>query len=175
MRGNFNVKIFVSIVLIIALFMPTTAMAGLGSKKAAYIGGTTKSNVFPSAKINVVGRFTGDDQVLRFIPDKKNLPAHTIPYGQIIDIEYGQKVGRRVGAAVATTILISPIGLVMLFSKKRKHYVTIGFTDDNGIEQVSIFELGKDLVRITLPYLKARSGKDIIYQDEEAKKLAGVG
>jgi len=62
----------------------------------------------------------------------------------------------------------------MLFSKKRKHYVTIGFTDDNGLEQVSIFELGKDLVRITLPVLKARSGKDIIYQDEEAKKHAGV-
>ena len=174
MRSRVDVKIAVSMVLIIALLMPTTAMAGLSSKKVAYIGGTTKNIVFPSAKKEVIGRFTDDNLALRFIPDKKNLSAHIIQYNQIIDIEYGQKAGRRVGAAVATAVLLTPIGLLMLFSKKRKHYVTIGFMDDNGFEQVSIFELGKDIVRTTLPVLKARSGKEIIYQDEEAKKHAGV-
>jgi hypothetical protein len=58
----------------------------------------------------------------------------------------------------------------MLFPKKRKHYVTIGYKDDQGKEQVAVFELGKDIVRITLPILEARSGKKIEYQDEEAKK-----
>jgi len=36
----------------------------------------------------------------------------TIPYDRIIDLEYGQKAGRRVGTAVATTVLFGPIGLV---------------------------------------------------------------
>lgn len=93
-----------------------------------------------------------------------------IPYDQFIDIEYGQKAGRRVGAAIATAILISPIGLFLLFSKKRKHYVTIGYKSAEGKEEVAIFELGKDLIRTTLPILEARSGKKIEYQDEEAKK-----
>ena len=165
----------IALVLIVTLLIPTTAMAGLGSKKIAYMGGTTKDKDFPNVRGNVEGRLnTGDERVLRFIPDKKKLSEHTIPYKQIIDIEYGQKAGRRIGAAVATTILVAPIGLVLLASKKRKHYVTIGFIDDNGQEQVTIFELGKSLIRTTLPILKARSGKEIIYQGEEAKKFAGV-
>ena len=150
-------------------------MAGLGSSKVAYIGGTTKDVDYPSAKKEVVGRFnTGDSQALRFIPDKKKMGESFIPYDQIIDIEYGQRAGRRVGAAIATTVLLTPVGLAMLLSKKRKHYVTIGYLDNNGQEHVSIFELGKGIVRTTLPVLKARSGKDIIYQDDEAKKFAGV-
>jgi hypothetical protein len=55
----------------------------------------------------------------------------------------------------------------MLFPKKRKRFVTIGYRDDQGKEQVVVFELGKDVVRTTLPILEARSGKKIEYQDEE--------
>jgi hypothetical protein len=101
--------------------------------------------------------------------DKKER-VYSIPYRQFIDIEYGQKAGRRVGASIATAILISPVGLFMLFSKKRRHFVTIGYMGDDGKEQVAVFELGKDIVRTTLPILEARSGKDVIYQDEEARK-----
>ena len=51
-----------------------------------------------------------------------------------------------------------------------RHFVTIGYKDDEGKEQVAVFELGKDIIRTTLPILEARSGKKIEYQDEEAKK-----
>ena len=40
-------------------------------------------------------------------------------------------------------------------------------------DQVAILELGKDIVRATLPIVKTRSGKEITYQDEEARKAAG--
>jgi hypothetical protein len=60
--------------------------------------------------------------------------------------------------------------LFLLFSKKRKHFVTIGYKDNDGKEQVAVFELGKDIVRTTLAVLETRSGKKIEYQDEEAKK-----
>jgi len=96
-----------------------------------------------------------------------------IPYGKIEDLEYGQKAGRRVGAAIGYTVLLGPIGLLTLFSKKRNHFLTVAFKDEEGKDQVAILELGKDIVRATLPIVKTRSGKEITYQDEEARKAAG--
>jgi len=158
--------------LVICLVLNAPVMAALDSKKAAYHGGTTKDKYFAGAKAAVEGILnTGDEKDLKFeYTWEKTGKVYTIPYNQIIDIEYGQKAGRRVGAALATGILLSPVGLFLLFSKKRKHFVTIGYKDDEGKEQVAVFELGKDIVRTTLPILEARSGKKIEYQDEEAKK-----
>jgi hypothetical protein len=90
----------------------------------------------------------------------------------IVDLEYGQKAGRRVGAAVATTVLLGPIGLLTLLSKKRNHFLTIGVKDETGKDQVAVLELGKDIVRTTLPVVETRSGKKIEYQDDEARKSA---
>jgi hypothetical protein len=164
-------KKFTALCLMISFIVPV-AMAGINSDKAAYQGGTTKEKDFPGSKDAIEGNLNTSDEVLLKFEYRLNKEdkVYTIPYKGIIDIEYGQKAGRRVGAAVATAILISPIGLFMLFSKKRKHYITIGYTDADAKEQVAIFELGKDLVRTTLPILETRSGKKIIYQDEEAKK-----
>jgi hypothetical protein len=158
--------------LILLLITPSAAFAGLGSNKTSYEGGTTKDKDFPGAKKSVEGYLnTNDENDLRFeyTLDKKAM-IYSIPYKQFIDIEYGQKAGRRVGASIATAVLISPVGLFMLFSKKRRHFVTIGYRDSDAKEQVAVFELGKDIVRTALPILEARSGKKIIYQNEEAKK-----
>src|SRR6185437_14418628 len=95
-----------------------------------------------------------------------------IPYAQIIDLEYGQKAGRRIGAAVATTVLLGPIGLLALFSKKRKHFLTVGYKDADAKDQVAVLELGKDIIRATLPIVETRSGKKVTYQDDEARKSA---
>jgi hypothetical protein len=165
-------KKIISIVFCLTLLLNTTVLAGLDSKKAAYIGGSTKEKDFKSAKKEVEGNLnTSNEQTLNFeYTLNKEKKTYSIPYSQIIDLEYGQKAGRRVGAAIGTAVLLGPIGLFLLFSKKRKHYVTIGYKDAEDKEQVAIFELGKDIVRTTLPILEARSGKKITYQDDEAKK-----
>jgi hypothetical protein len=160
--------------IIFSLIATVPAQAGLNSKKTAYQGGSTKEKDFPGAKEAVEGilEVAGETE-MKFtyaMNKEKTVRTFTIPYNQFIDIEYGQKAGRRVGAAIATAILLSPVGLFLLFSKKRKHFVTIGYKDTDGKEQVAVFELGKDIVRTTLPILEARSGKKIEYQDEEAKK-----
>ncbi len=162
----------IAILLIFMLLVPSVAMAGLSSKKAAYQGGTTKDKDFAGAKEAVEGTLnTSDEKELKFeYTLNKTNKIYAIPYKDFIDIEYGQKAGRRVGASVATAILISPVGLFMLFSKKRKHFVTIGYKGEDGKDQVAVFELGKDIIRTTLPILEARSGKKITYQDEEARK-----
>ncbi len=59
-----------------------------------------------------------------------------------------------------------------MFSKKRKHFLTIGFKDDVGKDQVAVMELGKDIVRTTLAIVQTRSGQEIEYQDDEARKSA---
>ena len=39
-------------------------------------------------------------------------------------------------------------------------------------DQVAVLELGKDIVRATLPIVETRSGKKVEYQDDEARKSA---
>jgi hypothetical protein len=87
----------------------------------------------------------------------------TVPYDRINDLEYGQKVGRRLGVAIALTWMA-------LFSKKRKHFLTVGYKDANDKQQAAVFELGKNIVRVTLASMEARTGQKIDYEDEEARK-----
>lgn len=158
--------------LIVSLLMPSVALA-VDSKKAAYFGGTAA--VFAGAEDPIEGQLeTADPDALILTAEKKPYVGKQlrIPYREIIDLEYGQKAGRRVGAAVATTVLLGPLGLLSLFSKKRKHYLTIGYRDEQGKDQVAVVELGKDIVRATLPIVQTRSGKEIEYQDEEARKAS---
>jgi len=89
------------------------------------------------------------------------------PYDQVNDLKYGKKAGRRPGVAIAVTPLA-------LFSKKRKHYLTIGWKDDQDKQHAAVLELGKAVIRPTLATLEARTGKKIDYQDDEARK-SGMG
>jgi hypothetical protein len=142
--------------IVLTLLVESTALAGVGSKKTQYVGGT-----IASIKAGSEGKSsTADDKVFVFEYKKERL---TIPYSKINGVEYGQKAGRRVGVA----ILVTPLAL---FSKKRKHYLTVNFTDEADKQQAAVFELGKDVVRVTLASLEARTGQKIEYQDEEARK-----
>lgn len=166
-----TVKALTALTVSVVFLFQGIALAGLGSKKTAYQGGTI-SALNNGAKEPVEGVLKDTEAELVFTPDDKKKAGILIriPYKSITDIEYGQKAGRRVGAAVATAVLISPVGLFMLFSKKRKHFMTVSWTDAEGKDQVAVLELGKDIIRETLAIVKTRSGKEITYQDEEAKK-----
>jgi len=90
-----------------------------------------------------------------------------VPYDRINMIEYGQKVSREYLGAV----LVSPL---LLLAKHRKHFLTVGFTDDNGHQQAMVFRVDKRDIRHVLVSLEARTGRKVVYQDEEARK-AGKG
>src|SRR3954468_23562620 len=110
--------------LLLAVLTLEATLGAIDGKKAAYFGGTVAA--FAGAKDPIEGHLdTTNPDALVLTAEAKDFAGQklTIPYSQIIDIEYGQKAGRRVGAAVATTVLLGPIGLVTLFSKKRKHYM----------------------------------------------------
>ena len=153
-------KRFVSTVVVVALLAPV-ALGAVGGKNAQYVGGT-----IAGLKEKAEGKLdTSGETEMVFLAKKQ--PEVRIPYAAITELEYGQKAGRRVGMA----IFISPLAL---FSKKRKHFLTLSYTDAAGKEQAAVFELGKDIVRTTLKIVETRSGKDITYQDEDARK-SGVG
>jgi len=130
--------------------------AGVESEKTMYVGGTISSIKEQTEGVSSIS----DEKVFVFDYGKGKLQ---IPYDRIESLEYGQKVGRR-GGIVSRWVI----------AKKRKHYLTIGYKDENGQPQGVVLELGKDIVRVTLAALEARSGHKIEYQDEEARK-SGTG
>jgi len=147
-------------VLVVAALSITAVAEAVGGKNAMYVGGTVSG-----VKEKTEGKLSTEGDTEAVFSAKNTTAA--IPYASITSLEYGQKAGRRVAVAV----FISPLAL---FSKKRNHFLTISYTDAAGKEQAAVFELGKDIVRTTLKVLEVRSGKEIEYQDDEARK-SGLG
>ena len=156
--------------MLLVLATEVTGTASVGSNQAAYVGGTVSA--FSSASSPIKGCIqTADDDALVFKADttERAVSSIRIPYTHVTDLEYGQKAGRRVGAAIGYTVVLGPAGLLALLSKKRRHYLTVGYTSDDGKAQVAVFEVGKAIVRPTLAIVEARSGRKIAYQDEDAR------
>ena len=140
--------------------LPPLLLAGDSGGRAQYVGGTVSG--LPSKSEGNINTTDGDDFLFR---SKKAFVR--IPYSKINTLEYGQRVSRR----YAEAILISPF---LLLAKKRKHFLTVGYTDEQGHQQAMVFELPKSVVRQMLVSLEAKTGRRVEYQDEEARK-AGKG
>lgn len=128
--------------------------------EAEYIGGTR-----PDIPANNSGEIRVTDRTYFVF-----LSKHTevkVPFERINLLEYGQKVDRRYIAAV----VISPL---FMLAKKREHFLTVGFQDDDGQQQAMVFRIAKGDIRLTLVALEARTGQQVQYQDEEAR-IAGKG
>jgi methenyltetrahydromethanopterin cyclohydrolase len=153
-----------SLLLILLFAMPVSVFAGIGSHSSLYVGGTVSS--IPKG---ADGKLLVDDPAVPSFQAKK--ADWKIPYDKITALSYGQHAGRRVGTTVALGVTTLGVGaLPILFSKKRRHYLTIEYTDQSGTAQAAIFELGKDAIRTTMKTIEVRSGKKVQYEDEEARK-----
>jgi len=63
---------------------------------------------------------------------------------------------------------------MLLLSKEHKHFVTLGYVDAEGKQEVLVFRVDKGDIRSVLAGLEARTGRRVEYQDGEARK-AGKG
>lgn len=121
-----------------------------------YIGGTlTQLPPKASGTLQI-----GDEDSFTFFAAGGEIKVH---YRDVNMLEYGQRVSRR----YAEAILISPIFLI---SKRRAHFLTVGYTDSNGKQEVMVFQVGSKEIRPVLVSLEARSGRRVEYQDDEARK-----
>ena len=142
------------------LFCLIPAVGGGPGSRAEYVGGTVAG-----IQDGMEGRLvTIDDLVLQFQARKQNWK---VPYAKINLVEYGQKVDRR----YVTAVLVSPL---FLLAKSRKHFLTVGYTDENGGQQAMVFRVEKGDIRTVLVGLEARTGRKVTYQDEDARR-AGRG
>jgi hypothetical protein len=144
---------------LLALIVSFSGIAAAQSR-AEYLGGTAAT--LDSGNTGSIDVF--DDRYFAFYAKKGEV---RVRYDRINLIEYGQKVDRRLAMAV----IISP---VFLLSKKRQHFLTVGYTDESGTQQALVFRVDKNGIRPTLVSLEARTGLKVQYQDEEARK-AGRG
>jgi hypothetical protein len=147
-------------VLLCALVAFTYVAAGDTGVESEYVGGTVKAlEGASSGKLH-----TTDDLFLAFTAKAREIH---IAYDKINLLEYGQNVSRRYLLAV----VISPI---FVLSKKRRHYLTIGYQDTQGKQQAMVLQVDKRKIRAVLVALEARTGLKVQFQDEEARK-AGKG
>jgi hypothetical protein len=149
-------------VFLVLLLLSSTAApaASRNGARVLYMGGT-RGDIPPNNNGEI--RVTDD---VYFIYVSKHTEVK-IPYERINLLEYGQKVDRPVFASV----IISPL---LMMAKKREHFLTVGFQDDNGRQQAMMFRVNKDDVRLALVSLEARTGQKVEFQDDEAR-LAGKG
>ena len=148
-------KKFVAFTLVFCICIPNL-LASVGSHNADYVGGTVTT-----IKAGTEGHVSTDDEKVYVFTYKEG--QLKIPYDRVEALEYGQKAGRRLGLALT----ISPW---LLLSKKRKHFLTVSWKDDNDKDQAAVIELGQDIVRVQLASLSARTGRKVEYQDDEARK-----
>jgi hypothetical protein len=124
--------------------------------RVEYVGGTA-SQLAAGLQGSIA---LADDRYLAFYAGKFQM---RVAYERVNLIEYGQQVDRR----LALALVISP---VFLLSKSRKHFLTIGYSGDDGKQQALVFRVDKNSIRSTLAALEARTGQKIQYQDEQARK-----
>jgi hypothetical protein len=142
------------------LGLPLALAAAEPGFKAELVGGTP-------------GEFPTKGSIRLDLSDTQTMLLQTgnsqlrVSYQKVNVLEYGQTVSRRYAAAV----LISP---VLLLSKARKHFVTLGFTDAEGKQQALVLRVNKGDIRSVLAGLEARTGRRVEFLDDDARK-AGKG
>ncbi len=138
------------------LFVTPAALAAVRGDDVKYVGGTITD--IPQ---NTEGSLLIDQQAgLKFQCRRGNFD---IPFDRVSSLEYGQKAGRRIGVA----IMVNPL---FLLSKKRKHFLTIGYKDNANLQQGVVLELAKGLPAKVITIVEARSGIKCEYESEEARK-----
>jgi hypothetical protein len=145
---------------ILFLLLAISATAASPGGRVEYVGGTVEQ-MPPGSD----GRLQTTNAYSLLVTTKK--VSIGVPYKRINLLEYGQNVNRRIAMAV----VISPL---FLLSKARKHFLTVGYTDQDGRQQAMVFRVDKANVRAVLASLEARTGVKVQYQDDEARK-AGKG
>jgi len=141
--------------LAVVVGLPGTSVAAVRGDEVLYVGGTV-----PNLPEGTEGRVDLSNEDKMIFSSGKG--GFEIPYRSITSLEYGQKAGRRLGVAITITIWA-------LFSKKRKHFLTIGYTIGDKPQGV-VLEIAKGRPKAVITVLETRSGRKVEYESQEARK-----
>jgi len=146
--------------IVLLVSMAALAQAQPGAGRVEYVGGTVAALAErPKGRL-----ITTDNDFLIF---QAGQVRYAVRWQQITLLEYGQRVSRR----YAMGVIVSPL---LVLSKSRRHFLTVGFTDEAGAPQAMVFRVDKDDIRSLLVALEVRTNLKVEYQDEDARR-AGKG
>jgi hypothetical protein len=144
------------------VFLMFQVITYVSPEAVQYVGGTVTT--IPQEAVGDL--ITADENTLSFTWQKGGSSGGGewwIPYKRVTYLGYGQHAGRRVGAAMATNWMV-------LWSKKRRHYLTLQFKDDQDKAQTVVFMVGKKSIRVLPKILELRTGLRLQFEDEEARE-----
>ncbi len=108
------------------------------------------------------GKLIIDSKQIRFTKPNGVTDYFSIPADAVTDVFYSRVSGRRIGAAIA----VSPF---LLFSKGRKHYMTLTFDDGKDLVGAVEFKLHKSNYRGVLRTVEQVTGVTMEYEQEGVK------
>jgi hypothetical protein len=139
--------------LVLSLLVPITSIAGDGSYKVIYDGGS-----LADTKTGAGMRLFIDSNQIRFVNGSSVV---TVPAAAVTEISYGQDVHRRVGTAVAVGVFTLGLGALTALSKSKKHFV--GLTWANGEQKGGLaMQCDKNEYRGILAGLEGITGKKAV-------------
>jgi hypothetical protein len=115
-----------------------------------------------AAKEGDEGRLIVDGESIKFV-HKKGAEYFTIPTSAVKELFYSRVSGRRIGAAIMVTPLL-------LFSKGRKHYMTLSFNDKAKLVGAVEFKLHKSNYRPILRAVEEVTKLTMQYDQEGVKE-----
>jgi len=118
---------------------------------------------YGTAKQGDKGKLVIDNKLIRFTTNKGAV-YFSVPPKAVTDLFYSRVSGRRIGAA----IVVSPL---LLFSKGRKHYVTVSFNDGADLVGAVEFKLHKSNYRGVLRTLEQVTNQTMHYDQEGVKDI----
>jgi hypothetical protein len=121
-----------------------TKPAAAGSKKGETVAG--------------ILRLDGAKKEVQFV-EKKGTPALSVKYEAIKSMMYEKTAKPRYALGLL-------VAWPLLFTKSKKHYLTIQYTDPSGVGQFAIIRLDKSNFREALARAESETGKKVDRPDE---------
>ena len=153
MLSNLRVIVAVSV----CLLLPVELCAQMTFKKVE------ARTAYGRAEEGKKGKLIVDGDFIRFVKDKNERDEYfSIPSDAVTDIFYSRVSGRRIKSAIF-------ISVFLLFSKGKKHYMTLSFDDGGDIVGAVEFKLDKKNYRGILRAVEQVSGVDLVFDQEGIK------
>ncbi len=141
-------------VLIVALAL--TPAYGSTFEKAEYL---KKAAAGEKKSQKVKGNLIVEDYEIRFV-SKQGEPQVSIPVSAIRSVQYERTAKPRYAEGIL-------IAWPLLFTKSKKHYLTVHYTDSTGASQYMLVRLDKSNFREALAEIEARTGSKIERVEEK--------
>lgn len=159
--GQFRMVV-VFVALISSSLAAATAVPAAGQSPEMSFDKLELRTTFGGAQEGQEGRLAVNADRIRFLSKNGRAEYFSIPSKAVTDLFYSRVSGRR----IKTAILVSPL---LLFSKGKKHYMTISFNDGAGLAGAVEFRLDKSNYRGTLHAVDSVSGVPLEFDQEGIK------